>query len=77
MKEWLNIDDIPVLCPNVPDYRKEAFEQAQKDARVFGVSYVLYNGLYYHVTSNECGRIYWMQKGYDVIHTEKYKPKRA
>lgn len=68
--KWLNVDDIPVLCDNVPDYRAEAISQAQKDAKVFGVAYVMYNGVYYYVTSGEHGRIHWRNKGYDVIHTE-------
>lgn len=77
MKNFLNVDDIPVLCENVPDYRKEAFEEAEKNAQVFGVAYVLFNGLYYHVTSSECARVGWGKKGYEVIHVAKLQRKGA
>ena len=71
MKNFPNIDDIPVLCENVPDYRAEAFKQAKKDAKLFAVSYVLFNGLYYHVTSSPHASIRYQRNGYKLIHTER------
>lgn len=70
MKAFMNVDDIPVLCENVPDYRKEAFEEAKKMAEKFAYAYIMYNGLYYHVTVGDSSRIYWERKGYKVIHIE-------
>lgn len=55
---------------NLPDYRKEAFEQARKNAKTFGFAHILYNGLYYHVTSSDIAVTLWKRKGYKVIHTE-------
>lgn len=67
----LDVSDIPVLCENVPDYRAEAFKKAKEMAKKFGVAFVVFNGLYYHVTSNQIGvHDFWRRKGYKVIHVE-------
>lgn len=67
---WLDVSDSPVFCANVPDYRAEAFEEAKKVAKSFAIAYILYNGLYYHVTASATAVEMWKRKGYKVIHVE-------
>ena len=67
---WGDVSDAPFFCGNVPDYKAEALEQAKKDAKSYGAAYVLYNGVYYHVTVGLASVNHWKQRGYKVIHTE-------
>ncbi len=52
MDNFFSVDDAPFFCGDVPDYRAEAFEDAKKMAKTFAIAFVMYNGLYYRVTSS-------------------------
>ena len=70
---FLDVSDAPYFTHDgkpAPDYRAEAFEQAKEMAKKFCIAFVMYNGLYYHVTSSSISVSLWMSKGYKVIHTE-------
>ena len=72
---FLDVSDMPYFTHDgkpAPDYRAEAFEQAKEIAKKFGFAYILYNGLYYHVTACEISvERFWKRKGYKVIHIEE------
>lgn len=70
----VDVSDAPYFTHDgkpAPDYRAEAFEQAKKNAKLFGFAHILYNGLYYHVTSSDLSVQLWKRKGYKLIHTEE------
>lgn len=68
--EWLDVSDAPVFCTNAFDCRAEAFEEATKVAKNFAIAFVLYNGLYYHVTASSTSVELWKRKGYKIIRIE-------